>query len=257
MRRAASSSIRFAPMLSVLIVPACFSLPKADVSTHVIDDFAEDAGADAGLTPTWGAFSPWTCDAFTIRDQDNGDAGPDGGPVLDAGQPPGLDGVPPVSCTFGPGNTGPHELAATFALAASASNLGVAVATHTIPGSAVDFTGFKYLQFSAKLSSAMRQTNPLPPGTTLEVELGCPAPGVDFVASDKHAGVTVDAVDPSLVKLNLTVTPTDFAVVPSSESIAACLRAVDRIRFIVALPAQASPIAGTLELDDIELTNNN
>lgn len=256
MWRVAPSSIRFAPVLSILIVPACFSLPMADVSTHVIDDFAEDAGT----IPTWGAFSPWTCDAFTIRDQNNGDTSADGGAVLDAGQPPSVDGGPPVACILGPRDGMPHALAATFDLAGSMDDLGVAVASQVMVGT-VDFTGFKYLQFSAKLSSS-KQTDKLPSGTTLQVELGCPTvtptDRMDVVASDHNAGVTVDAVGWSLVKRNLTLTPTDFVVVPSSaESLAACLRAVDRIRFIVAIPAQPSPIAGVLELDGIELTNNN
>ncbi len=71
MRRAASSPIRFAPLLSVLIVPACFSLPKVDV-TRVIDDFAEDAGL---AQPTWNVFEPWTCGAYVDRE-----SGKRGGP---------------------------------------------------------------------------------------------------------------------------------------------------------------------------------
>ena len=53
MRRATSLQSRFAPLFSVLLLPACFSLPKVDV-IQVIDDFANDAGLeDAALTPTW------------------------------------------------------------------------------------------------------------------------------------------------------------------------------------------------------------
>ncbi len=171
MRRAASSSIRFAPLLSVLLVPACFSLPKADVSTHVIDDFAEDASMS--LVPTWGAFSPWTCDAFTIRDQNNGGTGADGGAVLDAGQPPSLDGGPPVSCTLGPGmrlvrtdwlppSISPHR-PATWAWQSRPTR---SQARSISPDSNTSSS-------PRRCPRSTRTTNKVPQATTLEVELGC------------------------------------------------------------------------------------
>jgi hypothetical protein len=241
--------VRFALLSWALIVPACFSLPKADVSTHVIDDFAEDAGADAGLIPTWGAFTLWTCDAFTIRDQNSGDASADGGAVLDAGQPPGLDGGPPVACTLGPGDAKAHGLAATFDLATSADNLGVAVATHTMLGP-VDFTGFKTFQFDAKLGPT-RPTAGLPVGTQLEVELACTTNTTEAIAI-QIANITVGAPTWNLIPLPLA----DFQVTPSSQSRTTCLGAVERIRFIVLLPSAAGPSTGTLQLDNIELTTN-
>jgi hypothetical protein len=253
MRRAAFSSIRLALVVLVLIVPACRDLPKVDV-IRLIDDFARDAGApDAGGTPTWGVFTPWTCDAFAMA--------PDGGPV-DPGQPSGADGGPPVTCAVGNGEgfgVDRYALVTTFDLAASANTWGVAVATRA-SSSAVDFTAFKTFQFYGWLYS---RTNEIPPGTQLKVELGCPASGVPFAASLFADNVTVAANWGNQVLLSLA----DFKVPPvqgpptdggqdnlSSESTTACLRAVDRISFIVTFNVWPNPIAGSLLLDGIELS---
>ncbi len=243
-RRTTSSSIRFALLSAALLSPACFSLPKADVSTHVIADFEEDAGA--GLLPTWSAFTKWTCSAFAIRDQSTGDAGADGGSLTDAGQPPSVDGGPPLACILGPGDGNPHGLAATFDLAPPSSTLGVAVTTETMSGT-VDFTGFKTFQFDARLYPATK----VPPGTQLEVELGCATNTTDVVAS-QIAVITVGAPIWAPIALPLA----GFQVTPSSQSRTSCLSTVDRLSFVVLLPAGADPIAGTLQLDNIELTND-
>jgi hypothetical protein len=249
MRRAASS-IRFAILWSLLIVPACFDLPKADVSTRVLDDFAEDAGPS--LMPTWQAFNPWSCGAFATRDQDNGDAGPDGGPPSsDAGTPTSPDGSTAVLCTLGLGDTDPHALAATFDLAAPTADiqLGVEVVTQTLSGAVVDLTGFKTLQFNAKLFSTTRPTD-LPSGTQLEVELGCSAVGngsaVDQFATTLVAEATL--WDPVILALG------DFRPTPSTRGLTACLGAVDSIRFVVRLGTGTGPVSGTLRLDHMVFT---
>ena len=256
-------------MLSVLFVPACFSLPKADV-TRVIDDFAPDAGLvdasleESGLTPTWDVFGQWTCDAFVIPDPLNGGAGPDGGSLGDASPPLGPDGGPPVICTVGTGeNTfiGKHALAATIDLAASTRTLGVAVTTRTAPGTTVDFSAFQTFQFDAWLYS---KTNALQ-GALLTVELSCKAnKDVDFLADQVAETVVAGAAGwGNQARLKLA----DFGVklpngplpdggqsLPQSEDITQCLRAIDGISFRVAFNSGTNPIAGTLLLDSIEVT---
>jgi hypothetical protein len=259
MRRAPFCPVLFVPVLSVLFVPACFSLPKADVSTRVIDDFAYDGGLDAATSLTWGAFAPWTCDAINLAEAD-------GGSIDTASPLLGPDGGPPVTCTVGPGQhpdlVDAHALLATFALNASTRTLGVAVTTHTMSG-AVDLSAFQTLQFYAWLRSP---THPLPEGTQLEVELGCPTnptmgPPVDFVADQIADTVVAGAagwgnqVGLKLIKF-LPVAkgaPNDGGPAPS-EVPSACLRTIGSISFIVILPPATSPIAGTLYLDGIEVT---
>lgn len=248
MGRARFSPIRFASLLSLLLVPACFDLPKADVGTRVLDDF----GGDASLMPTWSAFSLWSCGAFATRDQDNGDAGADGGLTSpDAGTPTNPEGGIAVMCGIGIGNTDPHALVATFDLAAPTANvqLGVDVATQTLSGT-VDLTGFKTLQFNAKLFSTQNSTAHVPSGTQLEVELGCSAIG-NGSAVDQFAitlVVEANAWDPVILALN------DFRPAPSTRGLTACLGAVDSIRFVVRLGIGTGPVAGTLRLDHMVFT---
>lgn len=254
MRRAASSPILFVRWLSVLFVPACFNLPKADVSTRVVDDFTYDGGLDAATSLTWGVFAPWSCEAINIAEAD-------GGAVDDASPPLGPDGGPPVTCTIAPGEyvgVDAHALAAAFDLAASTRTLGVAISTHTVSGS-VDLGGFQTLQFYAWLRSS---NHDIPEGTKLKVELGCPAgETLRFVASQVADSLSAEAVNwGNQVRLKLAafqVTLVDGpldASPPPSEPISACLRSVDSIRFIVPLQGGTNPIAGTLLLDGIEVT---
>jgi hypothetical protein len=258
MRRAASPPIRFVPLLSVLFAPACFSLPKADVSTRVIDDFAYDGGLDAATSLTWGVFEPWTCQAINLAEADGGSVD------SNASSPLGPDGGPPVTCTVGPGQysdvVDAHALVATFELAGSTRTLGVAVTTHTMSGP-VDLSGFQTFQFWAWLRSP---THALPEGTQLEVELGCPTsptvgPTVDFVA-DQIADTVVpgaagwgNQVALKLSGFSPKGPPSDGGP-PLSELATACLRAVDSISFIVTLPPGTNLIAGALYLDGVEVT---
>jgi hypothetical protein len=256
--------------LSILVVSACFSLPKADV-TRVIDDFAPDAGlVDASLeatgqTPTWDVFGQWTCDAFVIPDLlTGGGTGPDGGSAVGIGGPLGPDGGPPVSCAVRPGEDtfiGRHALAASIDLAASSRTLGVAVTTHTV-NAMVDLTAFQTFQFDAWLYSP---THALPEGTQLKVELGCPASDTVVYVADQFADTVFvgaagfgNQVRLPLADFNVTLAkgppPDGGPAPPSSETITACLRTVDSISFIVSLPPGTSSIAGTLYLDSIEVT---
>lgn len=268
MPRQPCSVIIAVPLLSVLSLPACFSLPKADV-TRVIDDFAPDAGfADAtleeiGLKPTWDIFGQWSCDAFVIPDLINGSAGLDGGSAVGSDGPLGQDGGPPVTCTIGPGvrsGVDAHALWARIDLAASPTTLGVAVTSHTVSGT-VDLTGFQTFQFNAWLYSPTDAVQ----GAQLTVELGCPAnEEVDFVADQVADTVNAGGAGwGNQVRLRLT----DFVVtlpkgplpdggqaLPPSEDIIQCLRTVDSISFRVAFKPGTKPITGILELDGIEVT---
>jgi hypothetical protein len=267
MQPVAPSPIRFGALAVILIVPACFSLPKVDV-TRLVDDFAPDAAlVDAtleqtGLTPTWDAFGQWTCDAFVIPDAINSQAEPDGGAAVSPG-PLGPDGGPPVTCAIRAGEPtfiGAHALAANIDLAASTSTLGVAVTTRTVSGT-VDLSGFQTFQFDAWLHSESDALQ----GAQLTVELGCPAnQSVDFVADQVADTVVPGAAGwGNQVRLKLT----DFVVtlpkgplpdggqaLPPSEDIGQCLRTIDSISFKVAFKPGTNPIAGTLLLDSIEVT---
>jgi hypothetical protein len=268
MQRAALFPIRFALFLSILVVPACLSLPKADV-TRVIDDFAPDAGlvdaslAATGLRPTWDVFGQWTCDAFVIPDLINGNAGPDGGSAVGTSEPLGPDGGPPVICAVGPGEAtfiGGHALAATIDLAASSRTLGVAVTTHAVVDT-VDLTGFQTFQFDAWLHSE----NDSLQGALLTVELGCRAnKNVDFVAdqvADTVMGGAAGFGNQVRLKLaDFVVTlpkgplPDGGQALPQSEDITQCLRTVDSISFRVAFKPGTNTITGKLLLDSIEVT---
>ena len=268
MQRAALVSIRFAPLLAILLAPACFSLPKADV-TRVIDDFAPDAGLvdasleETGLTPTWDVFGPWVCDAFVIPDLINDGTQPDGGSLVDASPPLGANGGPPVTCTVGLGertSLGAHALVATIDLAASTRTLGVAVTTRTTSGT-VDFSAFQTFQFDGWLYSKTDAFQ----GAQLTVELGCPAnKEVDFIADQVADSVVGGAaawgnqarlkLADFGVKLPKGPLPDGGQALPPSEDITQCLRTVDSISFRVAFKPGTNPIAGKLLLDGIEVT---
>ncbi len=272
MRRGISLLLRLAPMLSVLIVPACFSLPKADV-IRLVDDFA----ADAGLQPTWSAFEKWTCSSYVERGQasDGGrDAGLGGGG--DAGQG-GLDGGadagPAVSCqlTSGPGDPSEDtalKLGVTGALVAhfgvtAPSEVEVATRTKSAmsdgatdalpPAIPVDLTAFTELRFNATLVS---ETASLPVGTGLRVELRCAYALMNGqrVINDlllyKNAGVMQGVSDFQPIHLSFS----EFEVASQRQT---CLANVESIGFIV-VPGSAQPgtkIAGTLQLDNIRFDN--
>jgi hypothetical protein len=251
-RRAGLSTIRWAPVVALLVAPSCYSLPKAEV-IRVIDDFAEDAG------PTWNAFEPWTCGLHVDRSQAS-DAGQDGGlsSNIEAGQA--------VDCTLGigtddtdpaiPPGTITRALVASFDLSTPSS---VEVVTRTNPvasggsGDAlaqsmtVNLTGFSQLLFNAKLIPTPPGTAPLPPGTELHVELRCSStkdPLVDQDISALIAGVT----SWKMIALSLS----DFTVAAQRE---ACLATVESIAFVV-VPGYApagTKVSGTLQLDNIRL----
>jgi hypothetical protein len=257
MRRAVFSPIRFAPLLSVLIVPACFSLPKVGV-VRVIDNFTDDAS----LEPTWDAFDSWTCGAHADADraggggQDGGGGGGGGIGDVDAGSavacslnigPSGQDpsqSPPPV---FG---TVAYSLLASFTLTtpdelavATATKLGSSDGGGTAP-MPVSLTAFSRLSFDAKLVST---TASFPTGTHLSVEFRCSSsnPNDPLVASDV-------GLNPGVVTWKSIVVP--FSEFTTSSKRQTCLATVDSIGFVV-VPGSptGAQVAGTLSLDDIVL----
>jgi hypothetical protein len=249
--------IRFTAFVSIAVVPACFSLPHVDPGHRVLDDFNEDAD----LVPTWSAFGKWVCAPFISRGREGRDAGQDGGQNGgssgdDAGQLATPDGGQPVSCGLGPGAgtsaATNQALVWTFdVLAPTGSDaFGVAVTTTTAkPGAVVDLTGFTQVLFDGQLYSTTLKRDMLPAGTVLEVELGC-STIVNETAVDQSANVNVEATTwpPNPISLSL-----DMFNSGSTLPIQSCLSSVDHISFKVLLgrAAAGTPIAGTLELDNI------
>ncbi|HEY6478263.1 MAG TPA: hypothetical protein VI456_16910 [Polyangia bacterium] len=252
-----------APMLSVLLVPACYSLPKVDV-IRVVDDFA-----DGGPDPTWSAFEPWTC-GLDVDPGQASDAGRDGG--LDGGAEAGQA----VSCdlTRGPGDdmddtplptgVGTHSLVAIFNLTAPT---GVEVTTRTAmsdggtqtlsPSIPVDLTAFSELRFNAKLVDTTPGTAAqLPTGTGLSVELHC---SYSSMNSPVSALLTVDEkiVDLTLGVKTFQPIALAFSKFTGTSQRQTCLANVNSISFHVVLgTAQAGTrVAGTLQLDDIRFDN--
>ncbi len=248
-------------MSSVLIVPACYSLPKVDV-IRLVDDFA----ADADLQPTWGAFKKWTCSSSVDGGIDAGQGGLDGG--IDAGQA--------VSCqlTLGPGDTSDDTalgLGVTDALIASfsvAAPSGVEVATGTKsamsdgatnalpPSIPVDLTAFSELRFNATLVDTTPGTASLPIGTGLSVELHC---SYSSMNSPVSALLKVDEKIVDLVPGMTTFQPIALALskFAGASQRQTCLANVDSIGFVVT-PGNAlagALIAGTLQLDNIRFDN--
>jgi hypothetical protein len=261
MRRAASPLIRFAAMSSLLIVPACYSLPKVDV-IRVVDDFA----ADAGLQPTWNAFEMWTCGSHV-----------DGGQASDAGLDAGLDGGTDagqaVTCqlTLGPGDTSEDTellLGMTDALVARfgvPASLSVEVATQTTsvmsegathPTSMpVDLTSFSELRFNAALSDTTGTAPTLPIGTELSVELRCSYSSMNSPSTDYRLKYDKKISG----QLSLGVTTFQPIALPLSSFTGAsqrqtCLANVNRIVFVVT-PGNLQAGNGTLQLDNIRFDN--
>jgi hypothetical protein len=239
--------IPFVPLVLALAVPACFNPPTVDPGPRVIADFDEDGGlVDGAIEPTWSLFSPWTCSASRMSDQDNVNAGPDGGPrgEVDAGQPTGPDGGQPVSCTLGLGDPDMLGLWATFDAVApgKGQKLVVEVTTQTMSRT-VDFSAFQRLLFDARLDPT---ADPFPMGTELRVELGC--------ATTKYH---VDWYVP-LFPLWNPFSPLLSAFQGTNPLMdQSCLAHVDSIGFAVLFSSPTGtsmiPIAGTLRLDSIEL----
>lgn len=254
MPRAVSFPIRFALVLSVLIAPACFSLPKVDV-VRVVDNFADDAG----LEPIWDAFDLWTCGAYLGRDHVS-DAGQDGGLIgdVDAGQA--------VNCSLGIGSpdpnqmpppapgTVPHALVASFNLTAP-YDVDVATPTKSVltDGGAVqmpvNLTAFSQLLFDAKLSSTPPGTAPLPIGTLLQVELRCSSTDKEHPLVDNNISLMPEA--PPWKQFALPFI--DFTGTSKRQN---CLATIDGIGFVVLLGSNAQAgthVAGTLQLGNIVL----
>jgi hypothetical protein len=240
-------------LLSLALGLGCFNLPKVMPGNRILDDFDEVDGGleDAGLVPTWSAFTRWTCGSFVSGSQEGQDGGQDGGigGDVDAGQLASPDGGPSVSCGVGPHGEGTpssnQALVATFdVVAPTGSDLfGLVVTTTTSPGSTVDLTGFTELLFDAELYSTTVAEAMLPSGTRLEVELGCSTNRMEMTI-DQSVTITTEALHwppiPPLPLEMFTSTPT-------------CLAAVHSVSFKVLLgrAMAGTPIAGTLQLDNI------
>jgi hypothetical protein len=234
MRRPTSCSIGFATLLSaltLLTLPACFSLPHVDPGNRVLDDFDEDAG----LVPTWSAFSEWGCTTFW---QDAGLANPDGGQ--------------PVSCDVGPGagskSLSNQALVATINVVAPIGTdpFGAETTTRTRSGS-VNLSGFTHLLFDTQLYFTMVGQAMLPSGPELKIAFGC-STNMDLkVTPDEKADITIDARGWQQ-NISLALNPP-----PPSTLTQSCLSLVDSITFKVFIGSAATgtPIAGTLELDNI------
>ena len=256
-RGANFSPIRLAPLLALLLGPACFSLPKAEV-IRVIDDFAEDGGL---AQPTWNVFGPWTCGLHLDRSQTS-EGGQDAG--QDGGVPGDSDGGEAVSCALAlgtdqmdlviPPSTVIHALVASFDLT-TPSNVEVVTRTKSSAiGDGVDaapmtvnLSGFSQLLFNANLVPTPPGKAPLPFGTELHVELHCsssPDPLVDQdITALMGGGVSWKTI---------TLPFSDFTVAAQRE---ACLATVESIAFVV-VPGSApvgTKVSGTLQLDEIRL----
>ena len=252
MRRAWSATIRLAPVVALLIVSSCYSLPKVEV-IRVIDDFEEDAGL---TQPTWNVFGPWTCGPHVDRSQAS-DGGQDAG--QDGGLPGNTDGGPDVSCTLAIGSDDMDPSMVTPALVATfdlTTPSDVEVVTRTKPqavGDSVDavahpmtvnLTGFSQLIFNARL---LPKTVQLPTGTELHVELHCSSTSSPLVDQD------ISALIPGAPTWKTITLPfSDFKVAAQRE---ACLATVESVAFVV-VPGSAlagTAVSGTLQLDNIRL----
>jgi hypothetical protein len=242
-----AGAIRLATFLGVVTLPACFSLPHIDPGNRVIADFAEE---DAGLSPTWSVFGPWTCRAY-VDPSPPTDGGQDGGSRsgdIDAGQA--------VTCDpqLGPGSADPsvptggaQHLVASFNIITADQPLDVDVATRTRSGS-VNLTAFSQFLFDAKLGSTTPGAASLPPGTELKVELRCS--GTNPYEPLVNQNFTISPEASSWKPITL---PLNSFMGPSQRQ--SCLAAVDGIGFVV-VPGSAqagTQIAGMLQLDNVEL----
>lgn len=253
MPRPRLSSLPYAALLSMALVPACFSLPHVDPGNRVLDDFDQDAD----LMPTWSAFGAWVCAPFISPGRQAADGGQDGGASSDdAGALASPDGGQPASCGVGPGDgTTPannHALVSTFDVVAPSGTdpFGVAITTMTIkPGAVVDLTGFTQILFDAQLYSTTLGRDMLPVGTVLEVELGC-STIVKDTTLDQSANVRIEA--PGWPPNPLTLSLDAFSS-PAMSPIRSCLGTVDSISFKVLLgrATAGTPISGTLQLDNV------
>lgn len=256
MRRTASPLVRFAAMSWVLIVPACYSLPKVDV-IRVVDDFV-----DGGPYPSWSAFEPWTCGLY-LDPRQAGDAG------LDAGLDGGTDAGQAWSCYFTrvpgdvtddsplfPPGTMTQALVVHFSLT-TPSELEVATQTESTPPVSADalptpipvnLTTFRELLFNAKLTSTPGAV-PLS-GTEVHVQLRCSS--ISDALEDTSVMLPIDVANWKPIILPFS----DFKTRVRSQH-QACLAAVDSIAFVV-VPGMGTVQAGTrlpgtLQLDDIRL----
>ena len=256
MRGANFSPIRLAPVLILLLGPACFSLPKVEV-IRVIDDFAEDGGL---TQPTWNVLGPWTCGLHVDQSQAS-EGGQDAG--QDGGFPGDSDGGQDVSCALALGTEDPpilpgtvtRALVATFDLT-TPSNVEIAARTKSGPigGSTdapassltVNLTGFSQLLFNANLVPTPPGTAPLPPGTELHVELHCSSTNDPLV--DQDVPLTPGASTWKAITLPFS----DFTMVAQRE---ACLATVESIAFVVVPGSDpaGTKVSGTLQLADIRL----
>jgi hypothetical protein len=250
MRLPPFSPIRFATLLSIVTMPACFSLPHIDPGNRVLDDFDEDAGI---TQPTWSAFGGWKCEAFMGSSPGGPDAGQNGGPSgdVDAGQLANPDGGQPVSCGVGPGSgSNSQALVSSFDVVApaGAAPFGVEITTTTKSGS-VDLTNFTQFLMDAELYSTTMGQAMLPSGTNLEVDLGCSKTTLKGTPINQTVNIRTEALGWSPVPA-LTL---EMFSPKLGSLVRTCLAEVDRISFKVLLgPAAAgTQIAGTLKLDNI------
>jgi hypothetical protein len=229
--------LKLALAASLLSGAGCYNLPTVDPGPRWIDQF------NSLTMPTWEVFGPWSCVTSPIGSPDAGS--PDAGGVGDCPRP-------------SPGDGDANGLAAPFDLPDSSNDLSFTLATSTAPaGTVVDFTGFKWFVFSAKLESTFPSTAPIPIATTeLKVELTCKGNSPNDASTDDPATQTamevqVDATSWKLVRLALS----GFEL-KSTSFTHACLAAIDGIRFVVVPGNNDLPsVAGTLSLDNISLQN--
>ncbi len=255
-RRATVSLLALAALPAIA---ACYDLNKVNPGPRWIDDFSTYP------TPTWEAFSPWTCSVHVIEPQDLGivaDAGTDGGKrdggardggTRDGGADTADASAPAPPCPQGAGETNAQDprdvtgLQIPFQLRDAHQGL---YAESTARMGPVDFTGFKQLTFGARLDSAFPDSSPLPSGTELRVDLGCSRVS-SYPATQVVSLFMIDTSTWTPFRLDLSM----FQVLQASLS-QGCLSEVDSIRFLVA-PGNTNRTAidGTLFLDNISLQN--
>jgi hypothetical protein len=209
-----------------LAAAACFDVTKVQLPPFTIDDFE-----DGDLRPRTDRFGDWSCRTFT----DAGD---------DAGTPADPDGGPSVDCTVGAVGNHPFAITMPFAVQDPSDGqrqLGGAELATRATRTSVDLGRFTRLVLSAILESG---TSPLPAGTQLRVEIGCPPSGTP-TALEYNVPDLVIGSDWATFRLDLA----NFA--PPAP---ACLREATAIRISVrpGLP-DGEATSGALHLDNLYL----
>ena len=251
---------RASPLLLALLgtlpaTAACYDLNKVPTGPRWIDDFSASK-------PTWSVFAPWRCGSLipppTGHDGGVADGGQTDGGRTDAGSDTAVDaGVSLSLCPLvrEPDDTNALDpsdnmnLTFTFDIPEDMGVQDAIVQTVLLTAGPVDFTGFRQLVFSLKLST----TNPSPAGTGLSVVLGCSRNGTDKSASQTVPATmyTLDSTAwwPIHLDVSLFYGPTSLSQ--------ACLSQIDSISFLVPPGTNDLPsFDGTLSLDNISLQND-